>query len=38
MSPIMESAGALVLDAARYADSDGFEKDKSRQVWAYRDW
>src|SRR5207244_734983 len=20
------------------ADSDGYEKDKSRQVWAYRDW
>jgi len=28
----------LWLDAARYADSDGFEKDKPRQVWAYRDW
>jgi hypothetical protein len=26
------------LDAARYADSDGFEKDMSRQVWFYRDW
>src|SRR5438093_2575111 len=26
------------LDAARYADSDGFEKDKSRQVWFYRDY
>src|SRR5262249_5520331 len=26
------------LDAARYADSDGFEKDKSRQVWFYREW
>ena len=26
------------LDAARYADSDGYEKDMSRQVWAYRDW
>lgn len=26
------------LDAARYADSDGFEKDKPRFVWAYRDW
>src|SRR5262249_35467460 len=25
-------------DAARYADSDGFEKDKARQVWFYRDW
>ena len=26
------------LDAARYADSDGFEKDKPRNVWFYRDW
>lgn len=26
------------LDAARYADSDGYEKDKSRNVWFYRDW
>ena len=26
------------LDAARYADSDGFEKDKPRFIWAYRDW
>ena len=26
------------LDAARYADSDGFEKDKPRDAWAYRDW
>ena len=26
------------LDAARYADSDGFEKDKPRRVWFYRDW
>ena len=26
------------LDAARYADSDGFEKDKPRFAWAYRDW
>lgn len=26
------------LDAARYADSDGFEKDKQRSVWFYRDW
>jgi hypothetical protein len=28
----------LWLDAARYADSDGFEKDKPRDVWMYRDW
>jgi hypothetical protein len=26
------------LDAARYADSDGYEKDMSRQVWAYREY
>ncbi len=26
------------LDVARYADSDGFEKDKMRDVWFYRDW
>jgi mono/diheme cytochrome c family protein len=26
------------LDAARYADSDGFEKDKARFIWSYRDW
>jgi mono/diheme cytochrome c family protein len=28
----------LWLDGARYADSDGFEKDKPRFVWMYRDW
>ena len=33
-----EKWGRHWLDAARYADSDGFEKDKSRQVWFYRDW
>ncbi|HXD88494.1 MAG TPA: DUF1549 and DUF1553 domain-containing protein, partial [Urbifossiella sp.] len=27
-----------LLDAARYADSDGYEKDMSRDVWMYRDW
>src|SRR5690348_10987297 len=26
------------LDAAQYADSNGFEKDRPRQVWFYRDW
>jgi hypothetical protein len=30
--------GRFWLDAARYADSDGFEKDKTRNVWFYRDW
>jgi hypothetical protein len=33
-----ERWGRLWLDAARYADSDGYEKDKSRKVWFYRDW
>ncbi len=33
-----EKWGRQWLDAARYADSDGFEKDKGRAVWAYRDW
>lgn len=26
------------LDLARYADSNGFEKDNSRSIWPYRDW
>ena len=26
------------MDAARYADSDGYEKDLPRQQWAWRDW
>lgn len=26
------------LDAARYADSDGYEKDLPRQQWSWRDW
>jgi len=26
------------LDAARYADSNGYEKDAPRFVWFYRDW
>jgi mono/diheme cytochrome c family protein len=33
-----ERWGRHWLDAARYADSDGYEKDMSRQVWSYRDW
>jgi hypothetical protein len=33
-----ERWGRHWLDAARYTDSDGYEKDKSRQVWFYRDW
>ncbi len=33
-----ERWGRIWLDAARYADSDGYEKDKPREVWFYRDW
>ncbi len=33
-----ERWGRHWLDAARYADSDGYEKDKPRSVFFYRDW
>jgi mono/diheme cytochrome c family protein len=33
-----ERWGRHWLDAARYADTDGYEKDKTRFVWFYRDW
>lgn len=33
-----EKWGRFWLDGARYADSDGFEKDKPRFIWMYRDW
>ncbi|MEO6726300.1 MAG: DUF1549 domain-containing protein, partial [Blastocatellia bacterium] len=33
-----ERWGRHWLDAARYADSDGYEKDKQRNAWFYRDW
>ena len=26
------------LDLARYADTNGYEKDRQRSVWPYRDW
>ncbi|MEZ6060881.1 MAG: DUF1549 domain-containing protein [Planctomycetaceae bacterium] len=26
------------LDLARYADSNGYEKDRDRSIWPYRDW
>src|SRR5713101_1449175 len=26
------------LDLARYADTNGFEKDRRRSIWKYRDW
>lgn len=33
-----ERWGRKWLDAARYADSNGYEKDAPREVWFYRDW
>ncbi|HLK65950.1 MAG TPA: PSD1 and planctomycete cytochrome C domain-containing protein [Bryobacteraceae bacterium] len=33
-----ERWGRIWLDAARYADSNGYEKDAPRFVWYYRDW
>jgi hypothetical protein len=33
-----EHWGLKWLDAARYSDSDGYEKDKRRPNWFYRDW
>src|SRR5262249_48640944 len=26
------------LDLARYADTNGYEKDRDRNIWPYRDW
>ena len=33
-----ERWGRHWLDAARYADTDGYEKDKLRTIYFYRDW
>src|SRR5438045_1650756 len=33
-----ERAGRQWLDVARYADTNGYEKDKPRSIWPYRDW
>lgn len=33
-----EHLAAAWLDVARYADSNGYEKDDSRSIWSYRDW
>lgn len=34
----MAGAAGGWLDAARYADSQGYEKDGPRTIWLYRDW
>ncbi|MDX2195669.1 MAG: DUF1553 domain-containing protein [Cytophagales bacterium] len=33
-----EKWAAMWLDLARYADSKGYEKDKHREIWRYRDY
>lgn len=33
-----ERWAAMWLDLARYADSDGYESDRNRNIWRYRDW
>jgi hypothetical protein len=33
-----EHWAAMWLDLARYADSQGYEKDPYRSIWRYRDW
>ena len=33
-----ERWAAYWLDLARYADSNGYEKDTPRTIWTYRDW
>lgn len=33
-----ERWGRHWLDLARYADTNGYEKDRARTIWPYRDW
>jgi mono/diheme cytochrome c family protein len=33
-----ERMARIWLDLARYADTKGYEKDQSRNIWRYRDW
>ncbi|MBV9467823.1 MAG: DUF1549 domain-containing protein, partial [Abitibacteriaceae bacterium] len=33
-----EQWGRHWLDIARYADTNGYEKDRARTIWPYRDW
>ncbi|MBY0398291.1 MAG: DUF1549 domain-containing protein, partial [Thermoleophilia bacterium] len=33
-----ERWGRWWLDRARYADTNGYEKDRERSIWPYRDW
>ena len=33
-----ERWAAMWLDLARYSDSQGYQKDRARNIWRYRDW
>jgi mono/diheme cytochrome c family protein len=33
-----ENMARMWLDLARYADTNGYEKDERRTIWPYRDW
>ena len=33
-----ERWAAMWMDLARYADTKGYERDASRNIWRYRDW
>jgi mono/diheme cytochrome c family protein len=33
-----EKWGRAWLDLARYSDTNGYEKDRSRSIWPFRDW
>jgi mono/diheme cytochrome c family protein len=33
-----EKWGRAWLDLARYSDTNGYEKDRTRSIWPYRDW
>src|SRR6185312_15164762 len=33
-----ERMAAIWLDLARYADTHGYQSDRYRPMWAYRDW
>ena len=33
-----ERWAAMWLDLARYGDSQGYQKDRARNIWRYRDW
>ena len=30
--------GTVLVGPARYADTNGYEKDRARTIWPFRDW